>query len=85
MTRYRPPPKPKKATPLDWPSQGRGKELAAKNRRSSPPVQAENVLFFPRVDRRCVVCGVHVGNLNLGGSELASAFTGRLWCLSCAS
>jgi len=34
--------------------------------------------------RRCVVCGVPVENLNLGGHDAPSAFRGPLWCLRCA-
>jgi hypothetical protein len=34
--------------------------------------------------RCCVVCGVPVENLNLGGHDAPSAFRGPLWCLRCA-
>ena len=34
--------------------------------------------------RCCVVCGVPVENLNLGGHDAPSAFYGPLWCLRCA-
>ena len=34
--------------------------------------------------RCCVVCGVVVENLNLGGHDAPSAFRGPLWCLVCA-
>ena len=34
--------------------------------------------------RCCVVCGVPVENLNLGGHDAASALTGPLWWLLCA-
>jgi hypothetical protein len=34
--------------------------------------------------RRCVVCGVHVTNSNLGGYNGRSALAGDLFCLSCA-
>ena len=34
--------------------------------------------------RCCVVCGVPVENLNLGGHDAPGAFRGHLWCLRCA-
>lgn len=34
--------------------------------------------------RRCVGCGAHVTNENLGGYNGRSALTGDLFCLSCA-
>jgi hypothetical protein len=33
---------------------------------------------------RCVVCGSHVTNRNLGGNDGRSALSGNLWCLRCA-
>jgi hypothetical protein len=39
--------------------------------------------FAPQV-RCCVVCGVPVENLNLGGHDAPCAFRGALWCLRCA-
>jgi len=35
-------------------------------------------------DRRCVVCGEPVDNINLGGSARKSALAGAVFCLSCA-
>jgi hypothetical protein len=46
----------------------------------TPPAQ---IIPFLGLDRRCVVCGVFVGNLNLGGHD-GHALTGKLWCLQCA-
>ncbi len=52
---------------------------------------ARSVLFAPIVQapaappvRCCVVCGVPVENLNMGGHDAPSAFSGLLWCLRCA-
>ena len=45
--------------------------------------QIEQGFAAPPV-RCCVVCGVPVENLNLGGHDAPSAFRGPLWCLRCA-
>lgn len=34
--------------------------------------------------RPCAACRIAVDNSNLGGHEDGSAFTGRVWCESCA-
>ena len=45
----------------------------------------EQKFFAPETElRRCVVCGAHVTNENLGGYNGPSALTGDLFCLSCA-
>jgi hypothetical protein len=45
---------------------------------------AQIVQGFAAPVRCCVVCGVAVENLNLGGHDAPSAFRGPLWCLVCA-
>jgi len=59
---------------------------ANERRRSSDntcSAHAAQIVPLPGV-RPCVLCGVFVGNLNLGGHTGRSAFTGELFCLNCA-
>jgi hypothetical protein len=53
--------------------------------RASARLPAEQKLFAPETElRRCVVCGVHVTNSNLGGYSGRSGLSGKLFCLDCA-
>jgi hypothetical protein len=53
--------------------------------RASARLLPERKFFAPETElRRCVVCGAHVTNDNLGGYSGRSALGGDLWCLSCA-
>ena len=53
--------------------------------RASETLLPEQKLFATETElRRCVVCGAHVTNRNLGGYDRRSALNGDLWCLSCA-
>ena len=46
------------------------------------PARAQ-IIPFPGL-RPCALCGVFVGNTNLGGYNGRSALTGSLFCLKCA-
>jgi hypothetical protein len=55
-----------------------------KDRASARLLVKQNVFAAETELRRCVVCGAHVTNDNLGGYSGRSALGGDLWCLSCA-
>jgi hypothetical protein len=53
--------------------------------RASATLLPEQKFPAPETElRRCVECGVHVTNSNLGGYSGRSALSGDLWCLDCA-
>ena len=53
--------------------------------RASATLLPEQKFFAPETElRRCVACGAHVTNSNLGGYSGRSALSGNLWCLACA-
>ena len=55
-----------------------------KDRASETLLPEQKVFAAETALRRCVVCGAHVTNQNLGGYDGRSALSGDLWCLSCA-
>jgi hypothetical protein len=61
---------------------GGSKDRQTETQKYSQPVAAQ-IIPFPGV-RPCAVCGVFVGNLNLGGHNGRSALTGGLLCSNCA-